>query len=448
MSSARWWLGTGAAVLVLGCATSPSPRPEAAPEAAAAPTAPKDDDLEKAWAPTPEPKPPAEPSPEARVAQPPPPADRRAGYREALDATVTALQAKRLDDARAAADKACTEAADLTGDERAKAWATAFKVAVTEGEPNRATDVALAWRLACGPDGLDACRAAAVRALGQVVKLKGADAKALKALVKSLQDADGCVAAAERSGTGPACLAATEKTAAKHKDELLAARVLYAKALAEKSDAKKAALLAKAEARCDAPSCAGVRRKALSKQVALALAANDLEAALKLTLRDAEVAASLAEPEQRPWARTPELDKLCVKYDAANGAGACRRVEKQLTGGWTFRDFSKDKGVGEGLAPDQVKVVNEHYAVLAQECLAEQARRLIPPDAQRYEVSWAVQNDGRVREAHLRRDLDDTPLAKCLRQQFSAWRYPRFTGELQHVEQSFLVTAVERRPVR
>jgi hypothetical protein len=446
MKSVRWWLGAGA-VFVLGCATSPPPVPEAHEDSAAVAAAPKDDDLEKAWAPTPEPKPPAEPSADARVEQPPPPADRRAGYRDAMAEAVSALQAKRLDDARTAADKACTEAASLTGDERAKAWALAFKVAVTEGAPDRATDVVLAWRLACGPEGVDPCRAAAVRALGQVARLKGADAKGLKALTKALQDADGCITAAERAGNGPACLAATEKTAAKHKDELLAARVLYAKALAEKSDAKKASLLAKAEAHCDAPSCAGLRRKALAKQVALALAANDLEAALKLTLRDAELAVSLAEPEARLWARTPELDKLCVKYDAVNGAGACRRVEKQVTGGWTFRDFSKDKP-GEGLTADQVKLVNEHYAPLAQECLAEQARRLIPPDAQRYEVSWTVQNDGRVREAHLRRDLDDTPLAKCLRKQFAPWRYPRFTGELQHVEQSFLVTAVERRPAR
>jgi len=444
MSSARWLVPVGWLCL-WGCATTPPPTPpEEAPPVAAAP---KDDELEKAWAPEPEPKPAAE-STGGRVEQPPPPADRHAAYRDAMAEAASALSGKRLDDARAAVDKACAEAAPLTAEERARAWALAFKVAVTQGEPERATEVVLAWRLACGPEAVDACRAAAVRGLAQVAKVKGADAKRLKALAKELQDADGCITAAERAGNGPACLAATDKTAAKHRDELLAARVLYARALAEKADAKKAALLAKAEAKCEALPCAGLRRKALAKQVALALAENELDSALKLALRDAEVAASLVEPELRPWARPPDLDRLCAKYDAANGAGACRRLEKQVTGGYRFRDFSKDKASGDGLSADQVKQVNEHYAPLLQECLSEQARRLTPPDAQRFEVSWTVQNDGRVREAHLRKDLDDTPLAKCLRAQFASWRYPRFTGELQHVEQSFLVTAVERRAVR
>jgi hypothetical protein len=83
-----------------------------------------------------------------------------------------------------------------------------------------------------------------------------------------------------------------------------------------------------------------------------------------------------------------------------------------------------------------------------QDCLAEQARRMTPPDAQRFDVRWVVVNDGRVAEAHLRRDLDDVPLAHCLRAQFAAWRYPRYEGEYQHVEQSFTVTATERRSLR
>lgn len=432
------------AVLVfVSCATTPAPPPpEAPPPGEATVPAPREDDLAQAFAPTPEEKPAAPAAP--NVEQPPEPGDRTGPFREALARAQAALSSKQLDDARAAATEACTQADALSADERAKAWALAFKVAHAEGDASRAEDVVLAWRRACGPERLDACRAAAVKALGQVEKLKGAPAKAVKALAKALQDADTCVATAERSGAAPACLAAAEKTAGKHQDALLAARVLYAKALAEKADAKKAALLEKAAARCPAPPCAGVRRKAFSKLAALALAAGDLDAAVKATVRDAEVAASQVAPEARRWARTSELDRICAKYDAAQGAGACRRLEKQFTGGYTFRDFSKDKATGEGLSAEQVKQVNEHYAPLLQECLAEQARRLLPPDAQRYEVAWTVQNDGRVRTAHLRKDLDDTPLAKCLRAQFSSWRYPRFSGELQHVEQSFLVTAVER----
>lgn len=443
MSRARWLFVVSS--LLVACATTP-PRPppdeQPLPSEAAVP-APKEDDLAQAWAPV-EAKPAAEPAANTRVEPTPEPPDRRGAFREAMAEAQRALQTKQLDGAKAAADKACAEAASLGSDERAKAWALAFKVAIAGGEPAPAIDAALSWRRACGPDGADGCRASALRALGQVGKLKGANTASLKALTKSLQDAEACVTQAERASAAPPCLAAAEKTAHQHKDELLSARVLYVKALAEKSDARRSALFAKAEARCQAVTCAGLRHKALAKLEALALAANDLEGAVKLALEDLAIATSLVDPELRLWVRPAELDRLCTKYDASAGAGACRKLEKAVTGGWTFRDFSKDRP-SDGLSPDQVKAVNEHYAPLLQVCLSDQARRLIPPDAQRFEVSWTVQNDGRVRDAHLRRDLEDSLLAKCLRQQFSAWRYPRFTGELQHVEQSFLVSAVERR---
>ncbi|MEW6435329.1 MAG: hypothetical protein AB1730_27865 [Myxococcota bacterium] len=444
MWRAWWWLSVGS-LLLAACATTPPPPAgdeQPLPREAAVP-APKDDDLAQAWAPV-EAKPVAEPSAASRVEPLPEPPDRRGPFRDAMAEAQRALHDKELDAAKAAADRACAEAADLASDERTKAWALAFKVSLAMKDAEAATETALAWRRACGPDGVDTCRAQVFRALGQVAKLKGANAAALKALAKSLQEADTCVAQAERAANAPPCLSAAEKTAHKHRDELLSAQVLYAKALAEKNEAKRPALFAKAEARCQSPWCAGLRRKALAKQQALALAANDLEGAVKLAMRDLAVATSLVEPGLRLWVRPPELDRLCAKYDAARGAGACRRVEKDVTGQWTFRDFSKDRP-SEALSPDQVKAVNEHYAPLLEECLSEQAQRLTPPDAQRFQVSWTVQNDGRVREAHLRRDLDDTLLARCLRRQFSAWRYPRFTGELQHVEQSFLVSAVERR---
>jgi hypothetical protein len=145
--------------------------------------------------------------------------------------------------------------------------------------------------------------------------------------------------------------------------------------------------------------------------------------------------------------RPGQLEELCAKLDASAGAGSCRKLEKELTGGWTFRDFSKERG-GAGLTGEQVKLVNAHYAPLLQECLTEQARRLTPPDAQEFEVRWSVSNDGHVRDAHLRKDLDELPLAECLRRQFSFWRYPRFEGELQHVQQRFTVTASTRTSLR
>ena len=141
------------------------------------------------------------------------------------------------------------------------------------------------------------------------------------------------------------------------------------------------------------------------------------------------------------------LDQTCVSYDTAHSSGSCRALERKVLGRWTFHDFSKEQG-RDGLSADQVRMVNEHFAPLLQECLAEQARRMTPPDAQRFDVRWVVFNDGRVGEVHLRKDLDESLLARCLRTQFNGWRYPRYEGEYQNVEQSFTVTAVERRAVR
>jgi hypothetical protein len=187
-----------------------------------------------------------------------------------------------------------------------------------------------------------------------------------------------------------------------------------------------------------------VRRAALSKLAALAHARGDLEESVRLLVRDGQLLALQRPAELRLWARPPALDAACAKLDSKAGPGACRRLERAVSGGWTFHDFSLDRA-GQGLDGEQVRRVNEHYAPLLEACLAEQARRLTPPDEQRFTVQWTVHNDGRVRDAHLRRDLDALPLANCLRAQFSNWRYPRFTGEFQNVEQAFTVSATTAR---
>jgi hypothetical protein len=227
-------------------------------------------------------------------------------------------------------------------------------------------------------------------------------------------------------------------------DEVLEAEAALARALVETPVAKKVTLLEKVEKGCPtAPGCVEVKRRALQALAQLAHEAGDVERAVTLVVKEGQLLASTLEPELRLWARPAELDALCARLDS-KAAGSCRTLEKQVAGTLTYRDFSKDKA-GTGLSGDQVRAVNEHYGPLLQDCLSEQARRMVPPDAQRFEVRWVVHNDGHVRDAHLRRDLDATPLALCVRKQFSSWRYPRFEGEFQNVEQSFTVMATMRR---
>jgi hypothetical protein len=94
-----------------------------------------------------------------------------------------------------------------------------------------------------------------------------------------------------------------------------------------------------------------------------------------------------------------------------------------------------------------VREVNAHYGFTLQPCLEQQAARLIPPAEERYDLRWVVLNDGTVSALHMdRKDREEGPLAACLREKLSLWRYPRFEGELQIIQQQFLVTA--RQPLR
>jgi hypothetical protein len=149
-------------------------------------------------------------------------------------------------------------------------------------------------------------------------------------------------------------------------------------------------------------------------------------------------------------ARTSEVERACAALDSRAGPGHCRHVLHEAEGHYTLKDlkdFSKQTAKGEGLTPEAVKEVHDVFGGMIQDCLISEADRLEPPQSERYTLSWVVRNDGRVDQVHLdKRDRDQGPLALCLRGQFTLWRYPRYRGELQHVEQAFVVSARERRP--
>lgn len=396
------------------------------------------DDLEKAFAPE-------EEKPNKPVIVRPveaPPVDRAADFKSALMEGGAALKSKQLDAARSAAARAVKEAATLDGDARNQAGQLAFKVELLGGDPSAAAEAATAWRLSCGPEKADSCRSAALAGFASASKLKGADKK-LAREVRELQDAEVCAAKTEKAAKPNPCEPTALRLASHEKDPYLGAKVLLGQALREDAEPKQVHLLEKAEGHCEKPQCAGLRRKALGKLLALARAKNEVDHAVKLALREVGVIMAGLPDEGRAWARTAMLDQTCVSFDTAHGAGSCRALERKTLGRWTFHDYSRD-AAGQGLTADQVRMVNEHFAPLLQECLAAQARRMTPPDAQRFEVRWVVFNDGRVGEVHLKKEHDETQLAKCLRAQFDGWRYPRYEGEYQNVEQSFTVTAVMR----
>jgi len=434
----RWWPALTTTLLLSACATQTSTRVVAAaapPPLSRAPEA----DLSSAFDEAP---PPTATGP--KVTPPPPLPDLRAPLREALEAISQALANHDLAGAEASLSRATQLAGTLGLVERLQVAKAGVMVAVKRGDGAQAASRARSWLHLCGGGALQRCRSEALAALLATTRLRLEKPQAVRAEVKRLQRAEECLKKAERLHTLDRCLADVEQLARTSADALLATRAAYVRALAA-PEKQQVALLKAVERQCQTPSCVTVRRQALAALMARATAQGKTDEAARWALADATLFASTLPEAERLWGRPAETDVACAAYDAATGPLACRRLEKQLTGTWAFRDFSKDAPT-DGLTPHQVRAVNEHYAVLLQACLEAQARRLTPPDAVRYELRWVVFNDGRVGEVHFTKpSLDDSELGRCLKAQFETWRYPRSDGQWQHVEQAFTITAVERR---
>lgn len=197
---------------------------------------------------------------------------------------------------------------------------------------------------------------------------------------------------------------------------------------------------------CGEPRCQPIARRAWRSLAQLHASKGEVEPAARAWLADQRLAGARLPGEVRRYARTPDLEKACGPVDQRHGAGACRRLEREVLGEYTFVDFSTRTAGDEGLPPEVVRRVNEHYGVLLQDCLAAEARRLVPPAAESYQLRWMVTNDGRVAQVHLgRKEQEQGGFARCAREQFSWWRYPRYGGEGQHVEQTFSVSATASR---
>lgn len=416
-----------------------------------------DKELATAWeAPKPAPKPAAQPEglpPDEETTQrqlsAQAEAETRAKLKDLLVGGRRALATKAWDDAKTIAQGAVELAADLSPGEQTQAIELSYKVAAAMADAPTAARHAERWLKSCGPEKVDGCRAKAAAALKAAGKIKGASSAGIAEKLKALKEADTCVQQGEARRAANPCLDAALAHYKRQKDKLMIARVAWVKAVAALADPKRAGevegLLKKVEAECSEPRCTALRRKALKTTASIALAAGDPETAAAASLKEMRLGAAVLPADKRPYARSPDVDKVCAAYDAKAGAGACRKLEKRLNGEWAFRDFSQGKG-GREFAADKVKSVNEHFNCLLQECLTLEAERLTPPEQAVYDVQWSVTNDGRVGDVNLgRKDQEAGPMLACLKRQFLLWRYPKYVGELQHVEQRFTVSAHERR---
>ncbi len=428
-----------------------------------------DDELAKAFD-APQPSAASSPEPFSEEAVPPPPSPPLAAPPPSPSATEQAkMDAKRQFDGALPQAKRCVDTSNaagcdeplrqlealadlLTPRERQLTQALHCRDRLARKDLAEARRAAERWILECGPDRPDACRAKAFGALSRVAKDKGAAAQAARERLEKWRSADDCVFKAEAAGRAkqpmPSCLEGAAAHYRRFGDRLMLARIHLARGSALSKDEAKAAEAAghfkRAESACTAPQCAQVRRRALKQLAYLHWRSGDLEVAARAFFAELGLATEDLPSDRQRYARTDELEKICAQYDKKHTAGACRRLEKSTLGRYTFLDFSKRRG--RGLSPESVRRVNEHYRVLLEECLSAQAERMRPPSFETFAIQWTVGNDGRVRSAKIdRKEHDAGELGRCVREQFAHWRYPQYTGEGQHVEQSFTVSARERR---
>jgi hypothetical protein len=251
-----------------------------------------------------------------------------------------------------------------------------------------------------------------------------------------------CLAASEKAKRVLPCGAVAISVSEEFVDEEAAMRFKVLRALENDEPEKKMSQLRRLQRTCSTYFCALGQAQVARKLVELAVQSKP-EWALAALVHEQAQWNAVAPVALRFWTRSANWNAACPVLERTS-PGQCRAIEKQKLEALTYVDFSL-QNAGEGLGPNQVKTVNAHYGPTLDNCLSEQARRMTPPDSQAFQLNWIVGNDGLVKEAHLRKDLDETLLALCLRKQFALWRYPKFSGEFQNVEQTFTVTATKRR---
>ncbi len=396
----------------------------------------KDDDLSSAFGPQPAAK---KFEPEHNVAAPPLPDDPNAPLRATFEQDLAAAQ-KTLDAGDAAAAREQTvmlevSAMGLGGPERVRVHHLQRAAAAKLSDRKALKEADEKWLAACGPNDVAPCRASALEAIA-VYDPQRAD---------KVRAADACLMAAEAKPgkPPPACLDSAGALYQKSDDSLMIARVELARALALASEVKQSSAAKKALARLAASNddrVGAVRRTALETQSRLELAQGATEAAVKDAILASEAWASTLPPARHPWARSPMLDVACAAYEKTKGAGACRKLEKRVAGGYLFHDFSVAQLGEQLISHDKLVEVNEHYGVLIQNCLAAEILTLDRTATISYRVRWLVISDGRVDNFHSESTLqDESHFVQCLREQFGYWRYPRHEGDPQRIEQSFFL---------
>jgi len=183
---------------------------------------------------------------------------------------------------------------------------------------------------------------------------------------------------------------------------------------------------------CAKERCPPTRRRLLTLAARRLERAGDPEEAFRIFVRlNAEANERLPE-EQRRYARSRHVSRVCASLRREQGAAACRTIERKVAGYVTFHDFSRGKP-RSGLTEAKIKAVHDEYLHLMSACLIASVRRKEAVPGERYELAWTIRNDGRADNLECEPDVEGDKLDACFREALTWFRYPRYLGERSNI---------------
>src|SRR5439155_8718056 len=103
-----------------------------------------------------------------------------------------------------------------------------------------------------------------------------------------------------------------------------------------------------------------------------ALASKDTDAAMRALIELNALRFEQMPEGKRRYMRIRGLDAMCQKYDDEHGAGSCARLEHEVTGRWSFTDYSQGK-VKRELASDDLDRAHRQFLPAIEDCVRTSA---------------------------------------------------------------------------
>lgn len=159
-------------------------------------------------------------------------------------------------------------------------------------------------------------------------------------------------------------------------------------------------------------------------------AGKDLELAAASALELNALAAEQKPPAQRRYLRSAGLDALCARYDAEQKKpGACARLEKKVTGDFTFTDLSRVPAKKE-LSDSDLAKIHAQLLPAIEDCVLTAAKKAVDAFANSdVEIAWAIQPKGHVTDLEITPKRVRPDLEGCISERLAWARYPRYTSQ-------------------